>query len=222
MNDSDATSILVVSAHPDDESLGAGGTIATHTAEGIPVDVFCLTSNNVRKVELDAACKELGVRKVYTENRGDFAIDLELRQEVVDVILETRPTIIITHSTEDYNVNHVVCSELVDQAVEWASHSTIFDNAHRVGRIYHMEINSLQSRPHIMVDISSTYETALSALKKHNSQLQKADGFYVNFYDARTRLRGVQGACERAEAFTIRIPFHAGPFYPENSVRTLL
>lgn len=222
MNGSDEVSILVISAHPDDETLGAGGTIASHTSSGTPVDILCLTSNVTRKSELEAACKVLGVRKVYAGSRDDFAIDLDLRQEVVDVILETRPTIIITHSTEDYNVNHVVCSELVDHAVEWASHSTIFENAHRVERIYHMEINSLQPRPHVLVDISSTYETALSALKKHKSQLQKADGFYVNFYDARTRLRGVQGACERAEAFTIKIPFHAGPFYPRNNVRTLL
>jgi LmbE family N-acetylglucosaminyl deacetylase len=85
-----------------------------------------------------------------------------------------------------------------------------------------MEINSLLSRPHVIVNISETYETALKALKNHKSQLDKADRFYVKFYDARTRLRGVQGSCERAEAFSIRIPFHAGPFYPENSVRKLV
>ncbi len=222
MNSSDGKSIPVISAHPDDESLGAGGTIASHTASGIPVDVLCLTSNKTRLAELHAACKELGVRKVYAGERDDFAIDLDLRQEVVDTILESRPSVIITHSIEDYNVNHVVCSELVDQTVEWASHSTIFEDAHRVERIYHMEINSLLSRPHVIVDISTTYDPALSALKKHESQLEKADGFYVKFYDARTRLRGVQGSCERAEAFTIKIPFHAGPFYPENSVKRLI
>ncbi|MHA1906716.1 MAG: PIG-L deacetylase family protein [Candidatus Thorarchaeota archaeon] len=222
MNSSEDKSILVISAHPDDESLGAGGTIANHTSSEIPVDVLCLTSNETRLSELKSACKKLGVRKVYAGERDDFSIDLNLRQEVVEVILESRPAIVITHSPEDYNVNHVVCSELVDQAVEWASHSTIFDNAHRVERILHMEINSLLSRPHVIVDISATYDTVLVALKKHESQLGKADGFYVKFYDARTRLRGVQGACERAEAFTIRIPFHAGPFYPENSVQSLI
>lgn len=222
MNSSDGKSILVISAHPDDESLGAGGTIASHISLGIPVDVLCLTSNKTRLAELNTACKELGVRKVYAGEREDFAIDLDLRQEVVDTILESRPSVIITHSIEDYNVNHVVCSELVDQAVEWASHSTIFENAHRVERIYHMEINSLLSRPHVIVDISTNYDSALSALKKHESQLEKADGFYVKFYDARTHLRGVQGSCERAEAFTMKIPFHAGPFYPENSVKRLI
>ncbi|MHA2425540.1 MAG: PIG-L deacetylase family protein [Candidatus Thorarchaeota archaeon] len=221
MNSSGDKSILVIGAHPDDESLGAGGTIVSHTSSGIPVDVLCLTSNKTRLAELESACKELGVRKVYAGERDDFAIDLDLRQEVVEVILESRPSVVITHSPEDYNVNHVVCSELVDQAVEWASHSTIFENAHRVERIFHMEINSLLSRPHVIMDISATYDTALLALKNHESQLGKANGFYVKFYDARTRLRGVQGSCERAEAFTIKIPFHAGPFYPENSVKSL-
>ena len=222
MNSSDDASILVIGAHPDDECIGAGGTIAAHTQAGIPVDVLCLTSNQTRKTELYAACKDLGVRNVYVGDRDDFDISLKLRQEVVDVILKTRPRIVITHTPEDYNVNHVICSELVEQAVEWASHATIFENAHRVERIYHMEINSLQSRPHVIVDISKTYDTALTALKKHESQMGKSNGFYVNFYDARTRLRGVQGACERAEAFAISIPFHAGPFYAENSVKSLI
>ncbi len=222
MNSSDNQTILIVSAHPDDECLGAGGTISSHVNAGIQVDILCLTSDETRLSELRAACKELGVSKIYAKERDDFAVNLDLRQEVVDAILESRPAIVITHSTEDYNVNHVVCSELVDQAVEWASHATIYDNAHRVERIYHMEINSLMSQPHVLVDISDSYDTALTALKKHESQMEKADGFYVKFYDARTHLRGVQGSCNRAEAFSIKLPFHAGPFYPENNVKKLI
>ncbi|MFW9849539.1 MAG: PIG-L deacetylase family protein [Candidatus Thorarchaeota archaeon] len=222
MNSSDDQSILVVCTHPDDECLGAGGTISSHVNAGFQVDILCLTSNATRLSELRAACQELGVTKIYATERDDFAVTLDLRQEVVDAILDSRPAIVITHSPEDYNVTHVVCSELVDQAVEWASHATIFDNAHRVDRIYQMEINSLISRPHVLVDISDSYDTALTALKKHKSQMEKSDGFYVKFYDARTHLRGVQGSCNRAEAFSIKLPFHAGPFYHENNVKKLI
>ena len=115
-----------------------------------------------------------------------------------------------------------MCSGIVSEAVEWASHVTLYENAHKVERIYHMEVNSLLTMPNIMVNVTDTYEAALKALSEHKSQIPKADGYYLKLYDARTRLRGVQAACDRAEAFTIELPKHVGPFYPVNSVESLL
>jgi LmbE family N-acetylglucosaminyl deacetylase len=85
-----------------------------------------------------------------------------------------------------------------------------------------MEINTLISRPNVHVDITDSYQAALAAIKKHKSQVKKADSFYEKLYDARTHLRGVQAKCDRAEAFSITLPEHAGPFYRENSVDRLL
>ncbi len=215
-------SVLVVCAHPDDECIGAGGTIVNHVRDGLPVDVLCLTGDTTRNRELEAACGILGIRRVYTSNRDDFDINSSAQEQIVHVILECRPTVIITHSVNDYNQNHTACSRIVDRAVEWASHRTLYSDAHRVREIYRMEINSLLNRPHVLVDITDSYETALLALQQHRSQISKTDGFYLRFYDARTRLRGVQAACERAEAFSVSRPIHAGPFYPQNSVRRLL
>ncbi|TXT54945.1 MAG: Diacetylchitobiose deacetylase [Candidatus Thorarchaeota archaeon] len=214
--------VLVIIAHPDDESLGAGGTIRQHVINGIPVDVHCMTGNEERNEELKKACSVLGVRNLYLSEREDFDIDMSMVHEVVATILKSRPTIIITHSQEDYNRNHQICAQIVEQAVEWASHITIFDNAHRVERIYHMEINSLHPHPHVHVNITNSYSEALHALRQHKSQTSKANDFYEKLYDARTRLRGVQADVKRAEAFTISLPKHAGPFYPENSVETLV
>lgn len=215
-------SVLVIVAHPDDESIGAGGTIRKHCNAGIPVDIHCMTGNETRNAELQQACSILGARNLYLSERDDFAIDESLRNEVVGAILKTRPKIVITHSSDDYNLNHQHCAKIVFDAVEWASHVTIFENAHRVERIYNMEINTLISRPHVYVDISDTYGDALTAVKAHSSQISKADNFYEKLYDARTRLRGVQAGCERAEAFSITFPEHAGPFYRENSVSILM
>ena len=215
-------SILVVVAHPDDESIGAGGTIRKHSDLGVPVDIHCMTGNETRNEEMQNACGILGVRNLYLSERDDFAIDMSQRNEVVGAILKTRPSIILTHSSDDYNVNHQQCAKIVFDAVEWASHTTVFDNAHRVQRIYNMEINTMISRPHVYVNISDTYKYGLAALKEHKSQIGKSDSFYERLYAARTRLRGTQANCQRAEAFTITLPEHAGPFYKENSVERLV
>ena len=222
MSGSDEGTILVVVAHPDDECIGAGGTIRKHTELGVKVDVHCMTGNEERNEELKAACGILRVRSLYLSTRDDFAIYEELTNEVVGAILKSRPAIVITHHASDYNRNHHQCAMVVNQAVEWASHKTIFDDAHRVDRIYNMEINTMISRPHVHVDITESYAAALAALKKHKSQVKKADSFYTQLYDARTRLRGVQAKCKRAEAFTITLPEHAGPFYEKNSVDCLI
>ena len=222
MSGSDEGTILAVIAHPDDESIGAGGTIRRHVDQGVKVDVHCMTGNETRNEELKSACGILGVRNLYLSERDDFAICDDLTKEVVGAILKSRPAIIITHHSSDYNHNHQQCTEIVNKAVEWASHVTIFDDAHRVERIYNMEINTMISRPNVLVDITEAYPAALAALKKHKSQIKTADSFYEKLYDARTRLRGVQAKCKRAEAFSITLPEHAGPFYEKNSVERLI
>ncbi|MGY5875923.1 MAG: PIG-L deacetylase family protein [Candidatus Thorarchaeota archaeon] len=222
MTGSREQSILVVITHPDDECIGAGGTIRKHVDLGIPVDVLCLTGNEERNRELTSACSILGVRNVYSCLRDDFAVDVSLTSEVTDSILTSRPSIVITHSPDDYNRNHVICAGIVSEAVEWASHVTMYENAHQVERIYQMEVNSLLPMPNIMVNITETYPTAFKALGEHKTQTPKANEYYLKFYDARTRLRGIQAACDRAEAFIIELPKHVGPFYPLNSVESLL
>jgi len=74
--------ILVVTAHPDDETFGMGGTIAKYIAEGNQVTVICATKGEVgeadaellaqypsmaalREAEMDCAMQVLGVTDVH-------------------------------------------------------------------------------------------------------------------------------------------------------------
>ena len=75
--------ILVVCAHPDDETLGLGGTIKSHTVKKDSVFVLCFSHGQFdrdeseigitrREEQARSAFKILGVKKVFWEHHGLF------------------------------------------------------------------------------------------------------------------------------------------------------
>ncbi|MGV8026932.1 MAG: PIG-L family deacetylase [Anaerolineaceae bacterium] len=51
------TKILLVTAHPDDETFGMGGTIAKYQAEGVAISVICATKGEVGEADADLLAK---------------------------------------------------------------------------------------------------------------------------------------------------------------------
>lgn len=110
--------ILVVSAHPDDETYGAGGTIARHAARGDDVVVLFLTDGvgsrhgvaEPQKEAGRAACSALGVIDVRFADLQDQRLDVTPLTEVIDpiyqLVKELRPRIVYTHHKGDANQDH--------------------------------------------------------------------------------------------------------------------
>jgi LmbE family N-acetylglucosaminyl deacetylase len=110
--------ILVIGAHPDDETLGAGGTIARYAAAGSEVWV-CIVCDGVTRRHgetglqrrcAEEACEVLGASKVVFCDLPDQRLD---GLSLVDVITpieacvdEFRPDIVLTHFKEDVNQDH--------------------------------------------------------------------------------------------------------------------
>lgn len=67
--------IVVVAAHPDDETLGAGGLIATATAAGIPVDLLIFTAGEGSHPESPTHDKA-AITRLRTVEAGNAAIAL--------------------------------------------------------------------------------------------------------------------------------------------------
>src|SRR5262245_31665393 len=114
--------LLAVLAHPDDESLGVGGTLAKYAAEGI--DVFLLTATRggsgrfrghrldepphpgplglaaIREAELRAAASMLGIREVvvldYPDQRLDAGDASEIVTRLATELRRIRPDVVIT------------------------------------------------------------------------------------------------------------------------------
>jgi LmbE family N-acetylglucosaminyl deacetylase len=118
--------VLIVAAHPDDEVLGCGGTIAKHVAEGDRVRTVFFTDGigarhvevgaqreseqNLRSESATAAAAILGTERPtylgFPDNRLDSVDLLDLVQALETVSRPIRPTIIYTHWLGDLNIDH--------------------------------------------------------------------------------------------------------------------
>ncbi len=215
--------LLIVGAHPDDETFGCGATIALETARGTSVTVCCLTGTPERHKELRSACKVLGARIIaYKEKDLELTIH-EVAKVLIPIIQEFQPQVIISHSVDDYHDDHRVVHQAIFRAAEWAGHATKYKKkAWRPHRLLSMEINTLLAAPTLLVDVSDYIDVKMQAIKRYRSQLEKTKEFYLEFNLQKARLRGLQGGCEYAEAFReVIIPVH-GPFYdPKVTVKTV-
>jgi len=131
--------LLCVFAHPDDECLGPGGTIAAAALAGAEVDVLTFTSGEAgtigvsremtpgelgrrRRVELAAACDALGVRAhriVGAPDRGLAGIDAEgAIAEIVREIEAVRPHVLLTfhHRGVSSHPDHVAVAGFLREA----------------------------------------------------------------------------------------------------------
>ena len=117
--------VLVIAAHPDDEVLGMGGTIAKLVKEGDVVDVLIVTDGSssqyrdcdnlaeiieAKKLETRHCADILGVRDVYYGGLPDMKLDctphIEINQAIENVIDKVQPDTVFTHFWGDVNMDH--------------------------------------------------------------------------------------------------------------------
>lgn len=122
-----AETVLILAAHPDDEVLGVGGTIARHAASGDVVHIVIAAEGATsrddardpagRQHEIDAlkeasrqAAVCLGAASVrflgFPDNRCDGVDRLDLIKAVEAVVAELRPRTVYVHHAGDVNVDH--------------------------------------------------------------------------------------------------------------------
>lgn len=125
LNNKMSISILVVAAHPDDEVLGCGGTIAKYADQGARIHVAFLadgvfsrptgeTGNmdalNARRASAKNACVILGAKSVshadFPDNRMDEVALLDIVKTVEALISDHQPEIVLTHHAGDVNIDH--------------------------------------------------------------------------------------------------------------------
>lgn len=126
--------IGVIAAHPDDEVLGCGGTIAKHTNNGDIVHILIMAEGATSRSEIynrekqakelnrlaksaEKASKTLGAKSLtlldFPDNRMDSVDRLDVIKEIEKFILVNSPEIIYTHSASDINIDHQIVHDSV-------------------------------------------------------------------------------------------------------------
>ena len=158
--------LLAVFAHPDDESMGMGGTLAKYSAEGVETHLVSATRGErgwfgpedqhpgfdilgqTREVELQNAVNALGMKSLnflgYVDGDLDQADHAEVIGKIVTHIRRIRPQVIVTFPPDgNYgHPDHVAIGQFTSAAIVCAADSTYADAeelpAHRVSKSYYM------------------------------------------------------------------------------------
>jgi LmbE family N-acetylglucosaminyl deacetylase len=137
MNDHMRKTLLVVLAHPDDESFPIGGTLAKYAAEGVEITLICATLGEmgipdlepaqaaiIREKELKEAASVLGLHKVQFMRYPDGSLPNADPEQVVSQLMNAmrrlRPNAVITFGPDGISghPDHVAISRLVTTAFD--------------------------------------------------------------------------------------------------------
>jgi LmbE family N-acetylglucosaminyl deacetylase len=189
-------SAMVIVAHPDDAEFTVAGTVAAWTKAGCHVTYAICTDGNagshepgitreklaeIRRAEQRAACATLGVSEVVFLGYDDGQLQptLDLRRDLVRVIRQYKPEVIITWDPtvmflgDDY-INHpdhrAAAQAALDAAVPASAMPLLWPEIgapHSVRQVYVYS----NDEANVWVDVTETIEQKIAALKQHASQM---------------------------------------------------
>ncbi len=186
--------ILIVAAHPDDEILGCGATVARYVKEGNNAYVLILgegvtsrdenidrgkRKNELEELKISAhkANRIIGVKKIFMydfpDNRFDTVALLDIIKVIEKVKRQIKPDIIYTHHRADLNIDHRIVYNAVLTSCRPLEKET-------VKKIYSFEVPSSTEwnypntfNPNTFVEINKTISKKIEALKCYEGELKK-------------------------------------------------
>ena len=220
--------ILVIAAHPDDEVLGCGGSVAKWAEAGNEVHVVILAEGATsrdsarnpesRIEELSAleksaqsAGKILGVTSVrllnFPDNRMDSVDLIDVVKTIEGYVEKLKQEVVITHNSDDLNIDH----QIVHQAVMTACRPMPRQSVKRILLFEVPSSTEWQSPtvgnsfvPNWFEDVSETLNLKIKALEAYkNEMLAWPHSRSIKAVEHLARWRGASIGFEAAEAFSL-------------------
>lgn len=185
--------VLVIAAHPDDEVLGCGGTIARLADEGAHVHIMILSEGITSRAELSEQSKKsqlgvlheqagkvgrfLGAKDVrilgFSDNRMDTVPLIDVVQRIEDVIQEVKPEVVYTQHGGDLNIDHQITFRATLIATRPMRDSCVkCVYAYEVGSSTEWSFQKFSPvfRPTSFMDISKTLTKKIMAMQMYESE----------------------------------------------------
>ena len=204
--------ILAVGAHADDIEIGCGGTVAMHVKKGDNVillimgdpfydyyDGRVLRSSGGGREEAECGAKMLRCKKLINLDfvNKNIPYSSESVEAINKVIDEYSIDTIYTHWYHDTHQDHRRTTQSVFSAGRYVHNILMYEPEYPAGRSY------LGFHNQYYVDITSTFEIKMNALKCHKSQVKKYGDFFLGAVEARAIHRGYEVGHKYAECFEI-------------------
>jgi LmbE family N-acetylglucosaminyl deacetylase len=206
--------VLVFCAHPDDEVLGAGGTIAKYSNEGVEVVAVIFSTGEsshpwmkkdftigMREEETKNSHEILGTKQSINLGLKDGNIkkdaeSKEIEQKVIALVNKYKPDKIFTHAVDDPHLDHQAVYKITFAAIKSMNYT---------GDVYSFEVwnpvNLMKrSLPKMYVDISKTFPLKIKALQCFQSQKMFILMLLPAVY-SRAITAGLNAKCRFAEVF---------------------
>jgi LmbE family N-acetylglucosaminyl deacetylase len=187
--------VMAIVAHPDDEIIGLGGTLAKHVKSGDEVKVVILGDGKtsrynqyavidpVQKEESDqettAALKALGVfdfiKTTLPDNRFDSLPLLDIVKIVSEQIQSFQPEIVYTHYYGDLNIDHQLTAEAViiaTRPIEYAAKKLLLFETLSSTEMSGPR-NTHAFLPNVFINISNEIDQKLEAINCYQSELRE-------------------------------------------------
>lgn len=185
--------VLVIAAHPDDEVLGCGGTMARLAAEGAQVSILILAEGLTSRPDFDPvgdtallrghkerarrAGALLGARAVnlagFPDNRMDTVPLLEVTQTIEREIARVQPEIVFTQHGGDLNIDHAVTFRATLTATRPLAGCPVKKvYAYEVGSSTEWSFQQFEPRfhPQVFFDIAPYLEMKVAAMQVYESE----------------------------------------------------
>lgn len=213
--------VLVVAPHPDDEVLGAGGTLLRYKSEGRSIAWLIVTGItedfgwspekiSEREIEIEKVSKFFNFDKVYNLKLPTTKLDTlpigSIVQKISDVINDFSPDEILVPHLGDVHTDHHVVHNAVVSCAKWfrypfvkkiLSYETISETD------FGLDF-SRQFSPNVFVDISSFLDDKIKIMSVYSSELGVFPFPRSKIsIESLARYRGSSSGFKAAEAFQL-------------------